>query len=275
MYSEDPLNHQTFRITYPPNLSETSITRFVRNAYVAVGVAGITAILLGLILLFVPRFAAANWPFNGAEAAEGDDVLLHDPKLTLLEAAVNPDPNPTKGGTPLTLSEGSALLAASGVAVAEEKKEEKVEKPAPKKEVKPVAKKAEPKPKPKAAKTRSLPAVSGYFGNPVPNGRLSQGVHGHNGIDIAAPSGTPIYAAAPGRVVTVRSGGGYNGGYGNYVELSHSNGTKTLYAHMSAVAVSGGSVEKGQLIGYVGNTGKSTGYHLHFEVEGARNPFAN
>ncbi len=125
---------------------------------------------------------------------------------------------------------------------------------------------------PKAART--LPALSGYFGNPLPGGKLSQGIHGYNGVDIAAPSGTPIYAAAGG-TVTVAKNGGYNGGYGSYVVISHGNGTQTLYAHMSSVAAGSGSVEKGALIGYVGNTGKSTGNHLHFEVRGARNPFAN
>ena len=125
---------------------------------------------------------------------------------------------------------------------------------------------------PKAA--RSLPALSGFFGNPLPGGKLSQGIHGYNGVDIAAPSGTAIYAAASGTVIVAKNGG-YNGGYGSYVVVSHSNGTQTLYAHMSSVAAGAGSVEKGALLGYVGSTGKSTGNHLHFEVRGAKNPFAN
>ena len=124
------------------------------------------------------------------------------------------------------------------------------------------------------AAARTLPALSGFFGNPLPGGRLSQGIHGYNGVDIAAPLGTPIYAAAAGSVIVAKNGG-YNGGYGSYVVISHSNGTQTLYAHMSSVAAGAGSVEKGALIGYVGSTGKSTGYHLHFEVRGAKNPFAN
>jgi len=126
-----------------------------------------------------------------------------------------------------------------------------------------------------AATSRSLPAVSGYFGNPVPGGRISQGVHGYNGVDVSAPSGTPIYAAAAGTVVVAKNNDGYNGGYGNYIVISHDNGTQTLYAHMTKTAVSGGSVAKGDLIGYVGNTGRSTGNHLHFEVRGAKNPLAN
>lgn len=118
---------------------------------------------------------------------------------------------------------------------------------------------------------RSLPAASGYFGNPLPGGRCTQGIHGYNGVDIGAPSGTPIYAAAAGSVIVAKNGG-YNGGYGSYVVIKHANGMQTLYAHMSRVATGGGAVEKGALIGYVGNTGKSTGNHLHFEVRGGTNP---
>lgn len=126
---------------------------------------------------------------------------------------------------------------------------------------------------PAAAKTTT--ASLGNWGNPLPGGRISQGVHGYNGVDVSAPAGTPIYAAAAGTVVVAKGDGGYNGGYGNYVVLSHSNGTQTLYAHMSSLAVSGGSVAKGELIGYVGSTGRSTGNHLHFEVRGATNPLAH
>ncbi|HEU5114585.1 MAG TPA: M23 family metallopeptidase, partial [Candidatus Paceibacterota bacterium] len=88
-----------------------------------------------------------------------------------------------------------------------------------------------------------------------------------------APIGTPIHAAASGVVIIARSGG-YNGGYGSYVVISHPNGTQTLYAHMSKViAHQGDAVEQGDLIGLVGSTGKSTGPHVHFEVRGAVNPF--
>ncbi len=86
----------------------------------------------------------------------------------------------------------------------------------------------------------------------------------HAGEDIGAPSGTPILAADSGTVILAT----YNaGGYGYYVTISHGNGRVTLYAHMSSMAVSSGSnVTKGQVIGYVGSTGLSTGPHLHFEV---------
>jgi len=67
---------------------------------------------------------------------------------------------------------------------------------------------------------------------------------------------------------------GWNGGYGKYIVISHDNGTQTLYSHLSETAVSAGvKVSQGQTIGYMGNTGKSTGTHLHFEIRGAKNPF--
>ncbi|MDB5264988.1 MAG: putative rane bound lytic murein transglycosylase [Parcubacteria group bacterium] len=117
-------------------------------------------------------------------------------------------------------------------------------------------------------------ALPGYFGNPVPGGRLTQGVHGWNGVDIGAPSGTPVYAAAAGTVIVSRVGG-WNGGYGNYVVIDHGNGTQSLYAHLSADSVSvGETVSKGETVGSVGKTGEATGFHLHFEVRGAKNPFA-
>lgn len=118
----------------------------------------------------------------------------------------------------------------------------------------------------------SVPVSAGYYLRPV-NGLRSQGLHGHNGIDIAARVGTPIYASADGKVIVARNGG-YNGGYGSYVVISHGNGTQTLYGHMSRVDVGvGQSVSRGAVIGAVGNTGKSTGPHVHFEVRGAKNPF--
>ena len=93
----------------------------------------------------------------------------------------------------------------------------------------------------------------------------------HGGTDIAASYGSAIYAADSGRVVS--SSDGWNGGWGNYVMIDHGNGMQTLYAHMSSRAVSvGQTVSRGQVIGYVGSTGMSTGPHLHFEmyVNGSR-----
>lgn len=119
----------------------------------------------------------------------------------------------------------------------------------------------------------SLPTYSGYYLRPVAEGRKSQGIHGNNGVDLAAPVGTPVMAAAGGRVIVSRTGG-YNGGYGTYIVISHGNGTQTLYAHLSANNVSvGQEVSQGQVIGSIGMTGRTTGPHLHFEVRGARNPF--
>lgn len=94
----------------------------------------------------------------------------------------------------------------------------------------------------------------------------------HTGTDIPASSGTKIYAAQGGVVTTV--GTNKNHSYGYYVIISHGNGISTLYAHMKSVALvkEGETVKKGQVIGYVGSTGRSTGPHLHFEfrVNGVR-----
>ena len=85
----------------------------------------------------------------------------------------------------------------------------------------------------------------------------------HEGIDIAASSGTPIRAAAAGTVIYA----GWLGGYGNLVAIDHGGGISTAYGHQSSIAVGGGAyVGQGQVIGYVGSTGHSTGPHLHFEV---------
>lgn len=114
---------------------------------------------------------------------------------------------------------------------------------------------------------------SSGFTHPLPSARRTQGIHGYNGVDFGALVGASIRAAAGGTVVVSRSGG-YNGGYGQYVVIKHSNGVQTLYAHMSQNNVSvGESVTAGEVVGLVGNTGRSTGPHLHFEVRGARNPF--
>ena len=86
----------------------------------------------------------------------------------------------------------------------------------------------------------------------------------HAGEDIGAPSGTPILAADSGIATVIPNNGN---GYGNYIMINHGGGRVTLYAHMSAFAISNGqSVTQGQVIGYVGSTGNSTGPHLHFEV---------
>lgn len=115
-------------------------------------------------------------------------------------------------------------------------------------------------------------AATGFI-HPLPGSLRTQGIHGFNAVDLAASAGAPIRAAAAGEVIVSKTGG-WNGGYGNYIVIKHSNGTQTLYAHNSSNAVGvGASVGQGEVIGYVGNTGRSTGSHLHFEVRGAKNPF--
>lgn len=111
------------------------------------------------------------------------------------------------------------------------------------------------------------------FSHPLPGSVKTQGLHGYNGVDFGAATGTGIRAAAPGEVILVRNSG-WNGGYGLYVVVKHDNGTQTLYAHNSKnYVVPGQRVGAGEVIAAVGSTGRSTGPHLHFEIRGARNPF--
>jgi murein DD-endopeptidase MepM/ murein hydrolase activator NlpD len=123
--------------------------------------------------------------------------------------------------------------------------------------------------------TGALVDASGYYTSPAPGTRLTQGLHGYNAIDLGAGIGTPVLAAAGGRVIVARASG-WNGGYGAYIVISHGNGTQTLYAHLSSLSVSSGdTVSQGDTIGGIGSTGRSTGPHLHFEVRGAKNPFTH
>ena len=118
----------------------------------------------------------------------------------------------------------------------------------------------------------SLQSIVGYFLRPV-GGVRSQGLHGYNGVDLAASCGSPVYASAAGTII-VSKAYGWNGGYGNYVVITHANGTQTLYAHNTSNLVTAGQyVAQGQTIATVGSTGRSTGCHVHFEVRGAKNPF--
>lgn len=119
----------------------------------------------------------------------------------------------------------------------------------------------------------NLPSVPDYYLRPIAGGRKSRGIHGYNGIDLANHCGFPIYASASGSVIIARYSG-WNGGYGNYLVISHPNGTQTLYAHLSSILTSVGQyVTQGSQIASIGSTGNSTGCHVHFEVRGARNPF--
>jgi murein DD-endopeptidase MepM/ murein hydrolase activator NlpD len=124
------------------------------------------------------------------------------------------------------------------------------------------------------AKYMALPKFAGYYIFPAPGTTRTQKMHGHNGVDFAGKMGLSVVAAADG-VVRVAKTGGYNFGYGNYIIVTHSNGTETVYAHLSKVNVSvGQSVSRGQNIALLGNSGNSTGPHLHFEIRGGYNPFA-
>jgi murein DD-endopeptidase MepM/ murein hydrolase activator NlpD len=115
---------------------------------------------------------------------------------------------------------------------------------------------------------KAAPVASTATGGPVRPGPVvvRRALLMHQGVDFAAESGTPIHAAAAGTVTGARP----NGGYGNWIEINHDDGLKTVYGHLSAFApdlIEGAWVERGQLIGFVGTTGRSTGPHLHFELQ--------
>ena len=114
-------------------------------------------------------------------------------------------------------------------------------------------------PSDKPVKTAEFTSGYGIRSDPF-QGRAAK----HAGIDLASPLGTPIYATADG---VVSSAGWNNGGYGNLVKLEHGRGIETRYAHMSAILVRAGQrIVRGQQIGRMGSTGRSTGSHLHYEV---------
>ena len=369
------------------------------KTHVKAGITALSVAVFGAMALLSPLSVQAFWPFATAQAAGSAIPVLHDASsLQLLATALNLDPNPTQGDTGLSLSDGSALMAASGpdgsfntvdttstdttvdssnsISVYTVKNGDSISSiadhfgisvntilwandltirsnitpgmtlnilpisgvqhtvtkgetlstiatkfsasaaeiatfngldtdatvvvgstliipggaeaapsaPAPK------VVKATPAPAPKettktvakvAVKTATVHADlgtassgSGYFSNPVPGALLTQGIHGNNGVDLGAPSGTPIHAAAGGTVIISKGDAAWNGGYGSYVVISHPNGTQTLYSHLSRdSATVGETVSQGEVIGNVGETGEATGNHLHFEVRGARNPF--
>jgi murein DD-endopeptidase MepM/ murein hydrolase activator NlpD len=119
-----------------------------------------------------------------------------------------------------------------------------------------------------------MPLIGYPAGLPLNNGRLSSGFgyrfhplsgryQPHAGVDLAAPMGSPVVATADGIVGLA----GWMGGYGLTIQLDHGKAIQTRYAHLSATSVTPGqSVKKGQVIGLVGSTGRSTGPHLHYEV---------
>jgi len=108
---------------------------------------------------------------------------------------------------------------------------------------------------------QALPISSEFGLRPNPFG--GRGHEMHRGIDFKGPVGTPVYATAAGVVREAEN----SGGYGNHVVVDHGYGYKTLYAHLSEIAVNPGeSLQPGELVGYLGNTGRSSGPHLHYEV---------
>jgi len=349
-----------------------------RDTYKAYGLLATVPALFLFIHIISPESVDGIFPFPHSAHAqtEGDGGILHDPSIDLLQAAINSDPNPTKGEHEMEVSNGSALLphgdigSGDGVATDNTKVTKKKSgislytvkegdslseiaeehgvssntilwandirdastirigdeliilpvsgvqhKVVSGETLQSIAKKygsdvsdialyngisegaglkagaeivvpggafaSAPKKVASSgtAKKSSAPATkssssssSGKFGNPLPGAAITQANHGYNAVDIDGETGDPIYASAGGTVIIAKGGGGYNGGYGNYIVIEHGGGVQTLYAHMSSLAVSGGSVNKGEVIGYVGSTGKSTGSHLHFEVRGATNP---
>ncbi len=103
--------------------------------------------------------------------------------------------------------------------------------------------------------------ISSAYGSRV--GPIEGGYEWHQGIDIAVDFGEPVYASAAGKVEQA----GWNGGYGRYVKIAHGNGYESAYGHMSSLAVEAGQqVSKGEIIGFVGSSGYSTGPHVHYEV---------
>ncbi|HXY90958.1 MAG TPA: M23 family metallopeptidase, partial [Acidimicrobiia bacterium] len=131
------------------------------------------------------------------------------------------------------------------------------------------------------ASDAATPSGNGMFIRPIPGAPITSGfgyrtdpITGqqsfHPGIDFGASCGTPIHAAGNGQIV---SAGFDSGGYGNMTIIDHGGGIATLYGHQSSIAVSTGqTVTQGQVIGYVGTTGRSTGCHLHWEVRVNGNP---
>lgn len=137
-----------------------------------------------------------------------------------------------------------------------------------------------PRPSTAVSRFASLPEIKGYYLRPIIGGRNSRatranphGIHGFNGVDLANSCGMPVLASASGTVLLTRSSG-WNGGYGRYAVIAHSNSTQTLYGHLLILSVvPGQSVAQGQQVGTVGSSGNSTGCHVHFEIRGAKNPF--
>jgi murein DD-endopeptidase MepM/ murein hydrolase activator NlpD len=134
----------------------------------------------------------------------------------------------------------------------------------------------QPLPEPQVSNGQPEGDIDNGYIWPFPKGigRVSQGLHADQAYDFAAPKGTPIYAIQNGKVL-IADNSGYNGGYGLYVVIDFDDGRQAIFGHMSKVATTAGKiVKKGEIIGYVGSTGKSTGPHVHVGFHGTlRNPY--
>lgn len=126
--------------------------------------------------------------------------------------------------------------------------------------------------KPMTVDISSWSPLKGYFAYPVSGGYNKGVFHYYNAVDIINSCGTPIYASAEGIILEAKKG--WNLGYGNYIKIQHYNGTLTVYGHLGNLYVKeGDKVTQGQTIGTMSDTGNANGCHLHFEIQGAQNPF--
>ncbi len=180
--------------------------------------------------------------------------------------------------TDKNLMEGDKIIVPGGVI---EKKVEVVKPVAPKveKEETVVTTPTEVKVEKTQATIDQMAGGNGITGGyiwpfPKGTGRVSQRLHDDNAYDFAAPKGTPIYAIQDGKVL-IADGSGYNGGYGLYVVIDFNDGGQAIFGHMSKVATTAGEeVKQGDIIGYVGSTGRSTGNHVHIGYHGGKpNPY--
>lgn len=176
----------------------------------------------------------------------------------------NIDVDAIKVGTELIIPGAEPVVVKAPV-----KKPSVAAKPTQPKVEQPVAPK-DTKETPKSVESQS---TSSDYIVPV-HGVLTQGVHDRNAVDFGVSVGTPVMSFKSGTVIVAKSDG-YNGGYGNYIVVNHEGSCQTQYSHLSKVQVSvGDKVSMGETIGLSGNTGRSTGPHLHFNVSNCGgNPF--
>lgn len=162
------------------------------------------------------------------------------------------------------LQEGDIILIPDGI-MAEEKP---TPAPTPTRQASPSRTASAPAPASTPATTTTSSQRSDSYFIRAWGGVVSQGYHGPwRAVDYAMPIGSPIGASAHGTVIAARSPYAWNGGYGGLVILQHDNGAQTYYAHLDSLNVSVGQhVKQGELVGLSGNTGRSTGPHLHFEI---------